>query len=514
MLTRVLALFGAASVLAFGAIGCAMPTSGDQGGAVIDNDRSNGGAGGSELLTGVMLVSPSGKYSLLQRNDVSVIVDVDGKTARELPFQAQRFVFSHHSDVGYAWDPKGELVAIDLLTVKELWRVAPSSSQATLLALDDNDSAVVVGGLDRAAIIDAKDGSFRREVFLPSAPTFSAFIPGKDRVVIVGSTTWSDHKPDTAVTVLDLAGANTVKLSVPNCSAPIAILPDASRGLLSPTYCQEAKTDSSQSWTNPDPVSIVDFDANGSAHFLKNLPGFGPVALDPSGNTAVAYLDTARMDASMFDDKSIVPSTSGDPFHLMVIDTHTLKFSLTPIGHSLPRFAMSRDGQKLLVDASVRVQRMEASATISFDATGVRAELKTVFGSDAPFGTFDLATKQYAAFQGPVAALDRFVQTSDQKVFTLKATADGLGGDLFAIDLNQRTTVNLGKSLRDIGLLPDGHTLLLRIRLPAVKRDDGFHRKEQLCFSLDGIQCETTLEYESKAPIPGSSSTCTDYHDC
>jgi hypothetical protein len=499
---------------------CTAPTSGDQGGAVLGNDRTSGGTAGEALLTGVMLVSPNGRYSLLQRNDVSVVLDVVSKKTMELPFQANRFVFAHGADVGYAWDGKGGLTAFDLSSMHELWRASPSTTDATLLSIADDDSALVVGGLDRASIVDGRSGALRGEIVLPSTPTHLAFLPGSQRAVIVGSTVWADHRPETALTIVGLSDLDVTRVAVPNCAAPIAIVPDGSRGFLSPTFCQEDRPSTeTRDWTNPDPVSVVDFAAPNDAapaapHFVKNLPGFGPVALDPSGATAVAYLDTARMDPSMFDDKSQVPGSGADPYHLMVIDTRSLSFTLTPIGHSLPRFAMARDGKELLVDASVRVERASAEVKVTVDPGGVRLEASATFGSDAPFGTFDLASRQYTAFTGPVAALDRFVQTSDRKVFTLQATADGLGGNLFGIDLEQHATSNLGRSLRDVGILPDGETLLLRIRLPAVKRDDGFHRAEQICFSLDGVSCESTVGYESTAPIPGSTSTCSDYHDC
>lgn len=513
--------------------GCSAPANGDQGGAVQTNDRTDGDNGGEALATGVMLIAPSGRYALLQRSDVSVVLDVANKTTHELSFLANRFVFANHSDLGYAWDGSGNVVAFDLAQaagpsttnasgtpaaapLAEKWRTSVSSTSATLFSITDDDGALLLSGADRASVIDTKAGALRGELFLPAYPSFIRLLPVSHRAAIVGATSWVDHKPSTPVTFVDVATLDQTRIDVPNCAAPFEVMPDESRGFLSPTWCQEdhASTET-QTWTNPDPVSVVDFDAKtGGAHFLKNLPGFGPVTLTPDGNTAVAYLDTARMDPAMFDDKSQVPSASADPFQLMIIDTHSLTFSLTPIGHSLPRFALARDGKQLLVDASVRIERVSAKLEVSINPNGVQVSAGASFGSDAPFGTVDLATHAYTPFQGPIAALDRFVQTADEKVFTLKASADGLGGDLFAVDLASRTTTSLGRSLRDVGILPDGKTLLLRIRLPAVQRADGFHRKEQICFSLDGIGCESTVEYESIAIIPGSNTTCTDYHDC
>jgi hypothetical protein len=75
----------------------------------------------------------------------------------------------------------------------------------------------------------------------------------------------------------------------------------------------------------------------------------------------------------------------------------------------------------------------------------------------------------------------------------------------------------LGKSLRDIGLLADEATLVLRERLPAAKvqTSTGFdwYRREQFCLSSDGVVCELTIEFQDSVPFQ-SGPACTDYHDC
>lgn len=77
------------------------------------------------------------------------------------------------------------------------------------------------------------------------------------------------------------------------------------------------------------------------------------------------------------------------------------------------------------------------------------------------------------------------------RVFTLKLTADGMGGDLYRIDLDGKTAMSLGTSLRDIGLFPNGKAVLLRERLAAAKVQTSagvsWYRREKYCFSLDGI---------------------------
>jgi hypothetical protein len=260
----------------------------------------------------------------------------------------------------------------------------------------------------------------------------------------------------------------------------------------------------------------VDLGASAAAPltFVKNLPGFGPVALNGRGDKVVAYLDAKRIEASMFDDKSLIPGRDADPYHLLAIDPRTLKLSLFPIGHELPRFAMSIDGRGLLVDASVHTFRAEVKASVTLGPDGLTATASGVFGSDAPFGYFDLDAGRFTAFEGPQVGLDRFVQTTDGHVYALRTRSDGLGGDLFGVDVTRHTTVDLGLSLRDIGVMADRRTLLLRIRLPAASIDGNLYTQEQVCFSTDGRNCSATIAYRATIPLPGGAASCAGGHDC
>jgi hypothetical protein len=233
----------------------------------------------------------------------------------------------------------------------------------------------------------------------------------------------------------------------------------------------------------------------------------------------VAYLDVERMDESMFDDKSQVPSRSGARYHIMTIDPTSLAFELTPIGSVLPRFAMAKNATSLLVDATVQQVRGEAKLKATLDSSGRLTVDVRLFGSTSSlFGAFDLDTRAYAPFGGPAASLDRFVQMGDAtRVFTLKATADGMGGDLYRIDLDAKTATSLGTSLRDIGLFADATTMLLRERLPALQvqtnAGSSWYRRERYCFSLDGIACFASVDFQDSKPFQ-TGPTCTSYHDC
>jgi hypothetical protein len=488
-----------------------------QGGAVAANDRTDTAKSGEKLLTGDMIVSPAGGYAVLQRNSVSIVVDAAQGTARELPFQVDRFVFASGTATGYAINPANAVVAFDLATLQVLWSTSLPTSDVALFRVAPDDRALVVALGDRVVALDAVTGLVRGSVNVTSRPTYLSFA-GSSRAIVVGSTRWTDHHPATSLTSIDL-GANAVpqaapSIDVPNCEAPLTMLPDGTRGFLSPTYCEETVPANVQkTWTNPDPVSVVDSGAAGLS-FVKNLPGFGPVALNGRADKVIAYLDAKRIDPAMFDDKSQIPSSSADPYHLLAIDPHTLKLSLYPIGQELPRFAMSIDGRGLLVDASVHVFRAEASASIEIGPDGITASASGVFGSDAPFGYFDFDAGKFTAFEGPQVGLDRFVQTADGHVYALKTRTDGLGGDLFGVDVAAHTTTDLGLSLRDIGVLADRRTLLLRIRLPAANVNGQLYTQEQVCFSLDGRNCTSTIQYTSTIPLPGGPASCAGGHDC
>ena len=475
---------------------------GEQGGANA-NDRSAGGNDGELLETGAMAISPSGAYVIAQRNTSTLIVDVKGQSYRELAFQGERFVFSQSREVVYVLlADRAGVIAMDLASGTELWRTVPafkSSVGAFLARVTADDHTLVIADYDRVFFLDAKTGDVRTATTVGVLPTDLEIMADGKHALVVASTTWDDAGPHTPVSLVDLEKQTASTIDIPNCAAPMTILPDAARALVSPTFCVRDQKTAPPGWRNPDPVSVIDLDtAAGTLKFVKNLPGFGPTALLDDGR-AVAYLDMKRIDESMFDDKAQIPKAGSGQFHLMLIQPKTMKFELVPIGDTLPRFAPSKDGKSLLVDATVSVVRSEASASITLDGSGLHAEVKTSsFGdtSGSLFGAFDLAGKKYVPFSGPAASLDRFVQLADgSQVYTLRN--NGRGGDLFGIDLGTKTTIDLGKNLRDVGVLPDGRTLVFRIRLEAT--GDGYLR-EEFCFTTDARVCNTSVPY--KSPVP------------
>ncbi len=472
------------------------------------NDRS-ASRDGEELLTGAMVVSPSGRFIVMQRNTVTLVYEVASATYREITTPLSRVAFAKSADVVFAWSADGTLRAVDLATLAQRWSVSVGAS-ATLLRLGDDDGALLFGDGQSVRVIDAATGATRGSIDAAQAG-FAAFVPGARRALVVGRTLWHDGGPHTPVYDVDLAAAHaTSTVDVPNCEAPIVVTPNGARAFLSPTYCSPgAQAVPGEKWTNPDPVSVIDL-ASG-ASFVKNLPGFGPVVISSDGARLVAYLDVQRMDASMFSDPKQVPWKDGQRYYLETIDPASLSFTLAPIGNAIPRFALTADGRGLLVDASQKFTSrtvVAARASVSVGADGVRATAETnidVFGSSSAFGYFDLATQTYTAFAGPSAPLDRFVQLEGGRVLTLARRADGLGGTPYLIDVRTRQTFalqgNFGSGVRDVGLAAGGASAFVRLRLPADIHDGGFYSREGMCVSADGT-CGVTLTATYEASVP------------
>ena len=119
-------------------------------------------------------------------------------------------------------------------------------------------------------------------------------------------------------------------------------------------------------------------------------------------------------------------------------------------------------------------------------------------------------------YKAPVASFEQWMKSStpeQQKAGMEVWMAWGKKAAASIVDMG----APLGKSLRDIGLLADGKTRVLRERLPAVQvqTSTGFdwYRHERYCFSLDGITCIDSVEFQDSKPFQ-SGKACTDYHDC
>src|SRR5262249_18577430 len=147
------------------------------------------------------------------------------------------------------------VVSLELPSLNEIWRASPSLQEATgpsLVRLSDDGRDLVVGDQDRVFVLDGEKGDIRGTVSVGSYPTELSFVPQTTGALVVGSTSWTNHLPKTYVVDLDTVTLESKSVGVPNCNAPVVVLPDASRAFLSPTFCQEGQASSNASqWTNP-----------------------------------------------------------------------------------------------------------------------------------------------------------------------------------------------------------------------------------------------------------------------
>jgi hypothetical protein len=192
---------------------------------------------------------------------------------------------------------------------------------------------------------------------------------------------WKDNRVSTKVSFIDLESGHKHTITVPNCSDEVAVTPDERFAFLAPTTCRR------------DPVSVIDLD---DERWMGNLPGFGPVAVAPRGNVAIAFLDRDNIDADLFDDPEQIPSVSDVRYHVMFIDTVTLEFETLAIGDTLPRYALTPAGNLVLVDSASWYE-------------------------DGKLRLLNTATKEIHTVSGPDVRLDQFVITSDSlRVFQMK----------------------------------------------------------------------------------------------
>jgi hypothetical protein len=263
---------------------------------------------------------------------------------------------------------------------------------------------------------------------------------------VVTQETWSSDAtplPTAKVTVLALGDGKTHAFDVPNCASRLAVTPDGSRAFLSPTLCKK------------DPVSLLDLTQDAEA-WVKKLPGFGPLAMAKDGVTAIAFLDTHNLDETLFEDPAqIPPHGMGDPeFYIMTLDTKSLAFQLTVVGDTLPRYALTPDGDVLLVDSAL--------------------------SAETPLRLFDTKTHAFREVAGPKVRLDDFVISSDARhVYALE-----LATGLFDVDVQASIAAPLPLAFQplNINIAPDDQTLFLR------------RRASDVCvFSLKTRECTATF---------------------
>jgi hypothetical protein len=350
----------------------------DKGGANQNQKGVGDQPGGVKLGIGDIAVAPFGNYVVFNRDSELAVGRIENGDIESLPVSyPTRLAFSKTRPVIYVGSGVGDqIVAVDTGSRQALWQspVAETDTDSLLLGSTKNDKYVVAAGPYSVEVLDAGTGSKRGEFQFARAIVDVVLLPDSSRALVVEEHEWQGDAPITRVTSINLETNARLELNVPNCSDKIAVSGDSKRAFLAPTTCQR------------DPVSVIDLTPD-NEHFDHNLPGFGPVAIAPDGTLGVAFLDASNVDASLFDDPSLIPPEDGERYHLMLIDTGNLKYEFTPVGDDLPRFAITPDGNVLLVD--------------------------TTYSPDAGTRLFDVPSRSFKYIQGSKFTLDAFALSSD-----------------------------------------------------------------------------------------------------
>jgi len=424
-----------------GAAGGVAGPSGCGGGGLNENQKGVGDQpGGVQLGIGDIAVAPSGQFVIFKMNGDLAVGWPDSGAVEKLPvINPTKLVFSKTRDVIYVGSQvDAKLHAIDVRNGEELWAAPIAVDESVKLASSKNDQRVLAATIDgEVSLLDAATGEVVAQHQVSGFIEDLEILPDDARALIVPSHTWNadQTEPLTVVTVLELEAGATRTFDVPNCSDNIVVTPAGDRAFLAPTTC------------NKDPISYIDL-APGSEAYVKNLPGFGPVAMAPDGVTAVGFLDVTAADDSLFNDPAQKPDPAGPRYHLMVIDTQSLSYTFFAYGAALPRYAITPDGNVLLVDSAV----------------------------SAPARIFETKTGVFHAVEGTPINLENFVISSDSAhayvLQTMNKQADpsqppkegDLVNELYDLDITHATSSRIEVAFEpiNINISPDDATLFLR----------------------------------------------------
>lgn len=342
--------------------------------------------GGVTVGLGDIAVAPSDSFVIFERSDGLAVGYTGSGEVQSLPVQTpSRLAFSKLRPVVYvgSTSPSERIVAVDVNARTSLWSTTFDSTGASsfrILSTAD-DRAVVAADVARGTIsvFDAASGAIERDYALGGTIVDIQILPDDARALVVMAHKWTSGVVSTRVVVVPIDGGDSKTISVPNCSDKVGVSADGKRAFLAPTTCRRPID-----LTIKDPISVIDLEP-GRETFVRNLPGFGPVGVQ--GSLAVGFLDRSNIDPSLFQDPSLIPASDTALYHLMLIDTTTLSYQFAEAGDHLPRFAITPDGNVLLVDST--------STT------------------DVPARLFDVASKTWKFIDGAPLLLDNFVITSD-----------------------------------------------------------------------------------------------------
>ncbi len=261
------------------------------------------------------------------------------------------------------------------------------------------------------------------------------FLPGGDEVLLTSSL-WLDGEPKTSLRFYSpkQAAKGTANgamdlIEVPNCADELVIEPGGKRALLSPNTCIEPpKPQTPPDELQYDPISVIDLEKR---KFIKNLPGFGPVAVASDGSRALGFTRRASMIADW--DYHAQKTDIG----LIVVDLDDLSWKVIEYGEAEPAYSLSPDG------AHAFLHNNEGKVGPGIPKGLVRMDLKTLTA---------------LPISGGANSIDRFLWTADGKRLYLTSQ-----GKLFQLDAGSLTakSIWLPESMGNLAMRAKADTLVM-----------------------------------------------------
>jgi WD40 repeat protein len=445
------------------------PGSNPNGGADLSGAADDWITAGESTLR-ESAVSPDGTYFLALSNRRLVYWELDapaleatcaaaaGFLGGELAHSSEyvpevmepaRLVFSSDSKRFFVTSTGcGRVWAVNADTLEVAWRYE-AILPAGLLYLSPGDQRLVIATGTTLTLLDAASGE--RVAKRTLAPIVDVtFTPDGARILVATQETWKDGQPSATIHDVQASNGQSISFSVPNCASKVVVTPDGRKAFMAPTRCGFATTVVSgndvtwgQGW---DPVSVLDL-----VHdvWVRNLPGFGPVALTEDGRLGVAFIDTQHLDLALFDDPGQAPSEWGTRYHIMLFDPETYALETLPVGDVLPRYALLPNGYIALIDGDRHTTCTTWDGT-PFDCGNDAFDNRTRL--------FNIGARSIEELDGPFVALNQFAVTHDSRlVFLVQDNA------LYVIRVPDRLVraVRVDYSVNSLNISPDGRRLML-----------------------------------------------------
>lgn len=318
-------------------------------GGANDNYRAVGNRdGGTQVGYGEVAVAKSGAHFFVTTPFGLSMGDVDARTLEPL------FDIGHVDVLAFWAESQGDglfvltrgskadhkpavLVSYDLSARRVVWKKNVEIADEGIDVSADGNYVVLRG--DDVSILSAKTGD-RIGAVLADQRVVDVDLLG-DRVIVTEATKWEDQDDTTPMTRVQVATLADAKVSctieAENCASELVVQKDGKQAFIAPSQCRR------------DPVSVIDLE---QCQVRATLPGFGPIALTPDQRTAIAFMDNKREDPLAPPMPQEVLDAA-ERYHLMVFDTDSLTYKTLPIGDYMPRYAMTPNGARLVIDSIV-----------------------------------------------------------------------------------------------------------------------------------------------------------------